>query len=328
MTENPWRDIEPPRIASSVSSRRVDAELPWHFFWARGADRAVFLTLSHASESTPTTPPPRLRDIQITLAPADDAGTRILALKLLDSSQQDTFFTLCRDILSVAGRAASEAEAVSVALNRTWRWHHLLRGGGRLLSAEEQKGLMGELLVLERLVLPNLGASAAVTAWRGPLGSPKDFEIARVAIEAKTRCGGATPSLSITSESQLDERGVDSLFLHVVELDEAPTDATDGVTLHDVAERIRGRLLSLDPGSGGVFETRLSASGYREEDDYSSHRWLEGATRIYLVTGNFPRITSDAMRSGVSNVRYSISLADCEPFATSVSALNKALAGR
>ena len=32
--------------------------------------------------------------------------------------------------------------------------------------------------------------------------------------------------------------------------------------------------------------------GYRVEDDYSSHRWLEGATRIYLVTGNFPRITS------------------------------------
>ena len=64
------------------------------------------------------------------------------------------------------------------------------------------------------------------------------------------------------------------------------------------------------------------------EDDYSSHRWLEGATRIYLVTGNFPRITSSEIRSGVSNVRYSVSLADSEPFATSMSALNEALAGR
>ena len=172
-----------------------------------------------------------------------------------------------------------------------------------------------------------MDASSAVTAWRGPLGAPKDFEVARVAIEAKTRRGGATPSVSITSESQLDESGVDSLFLHVVELDEAPMDGNQGVTLHDVAERIRGRLHTVEPGSTGILETRLSAAGYRMEDDYSGHRWLEGATRIYLVSGNFPRIISGEVRSGVSSVRYSVSLADCEPFATSVSDLDDALAG-
>ena len=187
------------------------------------------------------------------------------------------------------------------------------------------------------------------------------------AIEAKTRRGGATPSLSITSESQLDERGVDSLFLQargdLVELDEAPTDATDGVTLHGVAERIRGRLLSLDPGSSGILETRL----FEERVSITQHvgsilierdhqPWLdtarariqgggrlfrppldlEGATRIYLVTGNFPphhfgRDTPGCLephRTRRVRVRYSVSLADCEPFATSVSALNEALAER
>ena len=329
MAKDPWEEIDTPSIADSVAARRVDATLPWDFFWARGMDGKVLLTLRHTTGSAPTTRLPGLRDIDVTLSPPDESDTQLLALKLLDSNQRDIFQTLCLDIISAAANAASEAEAVTAALMRTWRWHHLLRGGrGTLLSPEEQKGLLGELFVLERLLLPSMDASSAVTAWRGPLGAPKDFEIARVAIEAKTRRGGATPSLSITSESQLDERGVDSLFLHVVELDEAPTDATDGVTLHDVAERIRGRLLSLDPGSSGILETRLSASGYREEDDYSGHRWLEGATRIYLVTGNFPRITSGEIRSGVSNVRYSVSLADCEPFATSVSALNETLAER
>ena len=324
MREDPWAEIDPPSIADSVAARRVDATLPWDFFWARGVDGRVLLTLRHSTGSAPTTQLPRLRDIEVTLSPPDESDTQLLA-----SNQRDIFQTLCLDIISTAAQAESEAEAVSTALMRTWRWHHLLRGGrGTLLSPEEQKGLLGELFVLERLLLPRMDASSAVTAWRGPLGAPKDFEIARVAIEAKARRGGATPSISITSESQLDEGGVDSLFLHVVELDEAPTDATDGVTLHDVAERIRGRLLSLDPGSSGILETRLSASGYREEDDYSGHRWLEGATRIYLVTGNFPRITSGEIRSGVSNVRYSVSLADCEPFATSVSALNEALAER
>ena len=329
MVKDPWKEIDKPSIADSIAARRVDASLPWDFFWARGVDGRVLLTLLHTTGSAPNAQLPRLRDIEVTLSSPDESDTQLLAFKLLDSNQRDIFQTLCEDIISAATQAESEAGAVSAALSRTWRWHHLLRGGrGTLLSPEEQKGLLGEMFVLERVLLPRMEASSAVRAWRGPLGAPKDFEVARVAIEAKTRRGGATPSLSITSESQLDESGVDSLFLHVVELDEAPVEGSQGVTLHDVAEQVRGRLHSLDPGSTGILETRLSAAGYRMEDDYSRHRWLEGATRIFLVSGDFPRITSGEIRSGVSNVRYSVSLADCEPFAISVTALDEALAGR
>ena len=325
-TENPWTEIEPPSLADAVNARRVDATLPWNFYWARGVDRSVLLTLRHAEESAPATPLPKLRDIEVTLSPPDQASTRILALKLLDPGQQDIFHTLCRDIISVAARAESEAEAVSVALMRTWRWHHLLRGGGgTLLSPEEQKGLIGELLVLERVLLPHIEASAAVTAWRGPLGSPKDFEIGRVAIEVKARRGGAAPSVAITSEDQLDESGVDSLSLYVVELDEAPEDVTDGLTVKDVADRLREHLYSLDPGAAGVFETLVSAAGLRPEDDYSNFRWLEGTSRLYRVANRFPRITHGEIRSGISYVRYAVSLTACEPFAASESDLTEAL---
>ncbi len=326
MGRDPWEEIDRPSIADSVAARRVDANLPWNFYWARAVDGRVLLTLRHAIDSAPNAQLPRLRDIEVTLSRPDESGTQLLAFKLLDSSQRDIFQTLCRDIMSAATQAETEAAAVSAALSRTWRWHHLLRvGRGTLLSPEEQKGLLGELFVLERLLLPRMDASSAVTAWRGPLGAPKDFEIARVAIEAKTRRGGAAPSVSITSESQLDESGVDSLFLHVVELNEAPADDSRGVTLHDVAERIRERISSLDPGSTGILETRLSAAGYRTEDDYSGHRWLEGATRIYLVSGEFPRIASNEVRSGVSHVRYAVSLGDCEPFAVPITDLTESL---
>lgn len=327
MIENPWAEIDPPSLASSVKARRVDANSPWDFFWARGADGKVLLTLHLAVESAPVTHLPRLRDIEVTLWPPNESGTQILAFKLMDSNQQNIFQTLCRDIVSVATQAKCEAEAVSVALLRTWRWHHLLRSGrGTLLSPEEQKGLLGELFVLERLLLPCTNAFLAVKAWRGPLGSPKDFEVARVAIESKARRGDAIPSISITSESQLDESGVDLLFLHVVELDEAPKDASCAVTVHEVAERILTYLFSLDPSACGEYELRLSAAGYRPEDDYSDYYWLEGQSRIYLVSDSFPRIASGEIRSGVSHVRYSVSLNACEPFATSANVLSEALA--
>ena len=146
-----------------------------------------------------------------------------------------------------------------------------------------------------------------------------------MAIESKARRGGATPFISIASESQLDESGVDLLFLHVVELDEASEDVSCAVTVHEVAERIHTNLFPLDPSACSEYELRLSAAGYRLEDDYSDYHWLEGQSRIYLVSDDFPRIASGEIRSGVSNVRYSVSLDDCELFATSTNALTEAL---
>ncbi|MDE2837957.1 MAG: PD-(D/E)XK motif protein [Chloroflexota bacterium] len=327
MSENPWRDIEPPSVASAVNARRVNASLPWDFFWARGADRSVLLTLSHDAESAPVTPLPNLRDIEVTLSPIGESGTRILALKLLDPAQQDIFLTLCLDIIEGSIQSKSEAEAVSRVLMRTWRWRHLLRGGGNtLLSPEEQKGLVGELFVLERLLLPQVGAAAAVNAWRGPLDAPKDFEVGRVAIEAKAHRGGATPFVAITSEDQLDETGVDALFLYVVDLNEVPEDASDGLTVSEVADRVYEHVFALDPGAAGNLESLFSAAGLRAEDDYSPYRWLEGPSHLYRVTEGFPRIARTELRSGVSHVRYSVSLPDCEPFIATESDLIEMLA--
>ena len=68
MREDPWAEIDPPSVADSVAARRVDATLPWDFFWARGVDRRVLLTLRHATGSAPTTQLPRLSDIEVTLS--------------------------------------------------------------------------------------------------------------------------------------------------------------------------------------------------------------------------------------------------------------------
>ena len=315
-------------MAETVNARRVDAELPWNFFWARGADGKVLLTLSHDRASSPANPTPRLRDIEITLSPPDSAGSRILALRLLNMSQLDIFHTLCQDIISASREADSETEAVALTLMRTWRWHHLLRAdGSTLLSSQAQMGLMGELIVLERQMLQNLDADSALAAWRGPLDSPKDFEFGRVAVEVKARRGGSTSAITITSEDQLDEGGVDLLFLFVVEFDRASPDADEAVTLQDMAERIRGELDKTAPGSLMSFETLLLAAGLRPEDDYSDYYWVEGASHIYLVSDEFPRIIHDELRSGVSRVRYAIELGDCEPFRTCGDVLARALEG-
>lgn len=326
MSDDPWSDLAVPNASDAINAKRVDPALRWGFFWARGVDRKCLLVLRHPAAASPRGRLPRLKGIEVTLTDADHGSERMLVLRLMDSAQRDIFYRLCRDIIASSGNAASEKEAVETTLARTWRWHHLLRGGGDgRLSPEEQKGMIGELFVLETFLLPHLPAIDAVQSWRGPLGAPKDFEIGRICIEAKARRGASTPYVAISSEYQLDDSGTDSLFLYVAELDRAPSDSDDGFSITAVAVRVRDAVAHGDNAAIDVFETAISASGFRWEDDYSADLWIAGPSRIYAAAGDFPRIVARSVAGGVSNVKYSISLPECEPFLVPPGAVEDAL---
>lgn len=328
VTDDPWKDLAPPTAAASINARRVDEKNPWGFFWARAIDGKCLLVLRHAPESSPTRRLPALRGIEVTSADGDSKDSRMLVFRLLDSKQRDIFHQLCRDIVAAGASALTEHEAVELALARTWRWHHLLRGGaGGRLSEDEQKGLIGELIVLERHLLARLSPAGSLAAWRGPLGAPKDFEVGRTGIEAKARRGAATPYVLITSEHQLDGEGCDHLFLHVVDLSHAPDGAATAFTVIDIARRIRDAIAESDTAAVDAFENLLAAAGLRWDDDYSDFKWLEGPSRIYSVGEGFPRVTAHAIATGVSNVRYSISLVECERFAVAGNVLDQAVGG-
>jgi hypothetical protein len=327
MTDDPWTGLAPPTAAESLNARRVNADGPWGFFWARSVDRKCLLVLRYAPEAAYRGQLPRLKGIEVTASSAEDDGW-MLVFKLLDTAHRDIFHRLCQDIINSASAARTEREAVATSLARTWRWHRLLKGGGDgKMTLEEQKGLIGELLVIERYLLPNLSARDAVAAWRGPLGAPKDFEVGRIAIEAKARRGAATPFIQISSEHQLDDSGVDALFVYVAELDQSPSDAEGGFSLSDIIRRVSSQIASSDNGATDQFEILLAATGFSIQDDYSDTRWVEGRGRVYQTADGFPRITATEIETGVLNVKYSISLLECDRFLLEESALTAAIAG-
>lgn len=328
MSEDPWRAIPPPSARQSVNARRVDPDLQWDFYWAKDVEGHCLLILAYARESAPHGHPPRLKGIELTTTTGFDDNHEMLIYSLADAVQRDIFYRLCRDIVASTVKAASEKDAVCTAVRRTWRWHHLLRGGsdGRL-SAEEQKGLIGELLVLERYLLATFDATDAIAAWRGPLHAPKDFELGMVCIEAKARRGPSKPYVAISSEHQLDTAGMDALFLHVVDLDRAAGESEQAFSVTTAAARVLERVLEMDSAQGDALETLLAAAGFRWEDDYSDYRWLEGASRLYAVSQGFPRVCAEDLPSGVSEVKYMISLADCAHFESTPKDLVAALKG-
>jgi hypothetical protein len=315
IADDPWIGLEPPASAEIINAKRVDGKHPWNFFWARSVDRKCLLILQCSAASAPKGKLPKLKGIEVALSEPETGGSVMVSLKLTDNQHRDIFHRLCLDIVQAASAARSEVEAGETFLARTWRWHHLLRGGSdSRLSAEEQKGLIGELLVLERYLIPLFGPADATGAWEGPTGSPKDFECGRIVIEAKARRGAARPYVAISSEHQLDASGCDALFLYVVELDDAPEGAASAFTLTDVACRIADRIAADAPAVVERFEGQLVAAGFSRDDDYSSFRWISGPHRFLAVGENFPCITPALFKSGVERVRYDLSLVECEQF--------------
>lgn len=325
---DPWESIQTPDHAATVKGRRVDSKLPWELFWAVDTARNCLLIVHHDPKHSPSNKLPYLRGLEIEVRKPDTGAKSILVLRLKDMEQREIFHRLCIDIVAAMQLATSEEEAVGRLIARTWRWHRLLKGGrdGRL-SDDEQKGFLGELTVLKKILFPNTGIKAGVKSWVGPLGSPKDFEIGRVCIEAKARRGAAKPFIAISNEYQLDTSGVDMLFLHVSEIDLAFENDHKAVTVTDAATEIRDMIVSKHPAFLELMEERFLATGFDWDDDYTDKKWHIGPRHLYQVTGQFPRIVPSGFPHGVEGVRYSIALQECEGFRVDVEDLEKLLSG-
>ena len=305
----------------------MDEFNPWDFYWGRDSTERCLLVFRFGVETAVPTRLPVLRGLEVVINP-DTANTkRGLLIRLLDSELRNVFWRLCEDVLTSAARGQSESEALAITVTRLWSWHHLLRGGsGGMLSPDEQRGLIGELLVLEHYLLPHGSALDAIQTWRGPLGAPQDFVIASLAIECKSNSSRTSDRVRISSEHQLSLRALKRLFLHVCLIDPADGAMADTFTVSDVVSRIMGRLAESNRAACQRFESLLAGAGFRFDDDYSAFPWRGGERSIYEVLQLFPSLTPDTMPEGVSQVAYSLSLAVCSEFLTTPTELHHAIA--
>lgn len=305
MTENPWGNL----YTGGSEAKRVDSKGKHDFFWVVSDRGEPGLVLRLDTETEAIRPLPKMKNLDLSYR--DLEGRQGLVLLLKDPEQKELFASLCRDIVSAGELAAGNADALQRALRRALRWHHLLRGGrSDILSLEEQRGLVGELHFLEKLI-DLTGLSSAIEAWRGPLGSAKDFELGECLVEVKARRGAARPYVQISSEDQLSDVESASLVLTVV-----PVDAVikpHGMTLTDHVQALEDVFAQADLETYSRWEETLAATGFDFEDDYSERRWIAGEPNFYSVRDDFPRITTP-LKPGVSGVRYSIALDACAPF--------------
>ncbi|MET3791886.1 PD-(D/E)XK motif protein [Aquamicrobium terrae] len=303
--DTPWSGLE----AGKIDTRRISAAARWNWFWAvmPRADVALVLQLLNLPQPAPDLPKLRNLDIRFQTLP----GGPILYIRLKDNAQLELFETLCRDVMAAGELAETEAEALERAIGRTFRWHYLLRGGKLdVLPEEAQKGLIGEIEVL-KLLIASLGAKPALTAWTGPSGAPKDFELKTDCIEVKARRGASQPFVKISNEHQLADVPDRHLWLAILAVDKVQP--PHGRTLTEYVAEVTELLEWTEPSAIMDWDLHLADAGYDVLHDYSAWRWIVSPPDFHTITEGFPRIAAP-VPLGLSGVTYALALSACAPF--------------
>jgi hypothetical protein len=237
-------------------------------------------------------------------------GILRLAVTLEREDLRDVFEIVATDLLTVTAASETPEQSIGQLIRRLEAWQACLRVRQRGLSREEQAGLIGELAVAS-LAAESIGLPQALDAWKGPLDDIHDFHNAGVAVEVKTTIG-VSQNIRVSHLDQLNGRGLDTLLLARVRLQESPT----GKTLPEYIAAIRDALSEPSPGSATALEEKLMRAGYLDTDAelYGSLRTMLLEICAFRVDEGFPRITRETAPMAVVDAAYSLDERQLAPF--------------
>jgi hypothetical protein len=243
-----------------------------------------------------------------------------ISIRSPQAAFNEIFTSLAEDIARVVGKQTEEAEAAMTFRYRLYQWQKLLlKTGIAGLTQEQQQGLYSELWCLHELLLPVMSASAAIKAWTGPELTDRDFQFAHaIALEVKSSRSSGAPILTISSERQLDDIGLDALYLLHLSLEKL---LGAGETLPEIVSTLRN-IFSSDSYASVLFENKLFDAGYMDAHavKYNTVSYTLHAINLYRIQDGFPRITPEMLMPGIGSVRYTIASSDCQPFTADLQA--------
>lgn len=304
--DNIWQELS--QLKTYPAFKRVDDNHPCDLY------AAVEINGAHGLFLVSLTQPPipqSYEAVEITRAQRQD-GKWILALKLHRRELLALFTQLCNDLIEASRGIDPQGDSGAFLLSRVARWRRLLEfGKDGSLSEQELRGLIGELVFMNRFAIPMWPPDASIEAWVGPFDASQDFCFPDLSIEVKTIRPGS-PTVKISSIAQLDTTG-GRLLLAVLSLSASTAEDPKAVSVANIVDDLRCKLAPSEPAAR-EFNSRLAAAGYVDSQKYENTFFRVGDIRLFEIKDNFPRLTRRELPEGVVEARYDISLAACANF--------------
>lgn len=279
-----------------------------------GADTDVLMAMDYAGQL-------RLR-IPVQRGPQHDKlpdlnGLRVRHLNLSggqflelagDPAHERVFTPICCEVAHAVLVERREPWGAVNTIVRAWQsaWKQVRSE----MERSVQVGLVGELFVLLRLMIPSLGP-AAVAQWSGPDSERHDFVGARLRVEVKTT-RRSRHEHEISRLDQLWTPVGTQLLLVSVQIEETVGGAVTLATLRDDIIAALGQ----DAAALDEFMAKMASMGWSDEMRRSGEllRCEMRDTAIFLVEDGFPRLPESFVPPrGVVAVRYTSDLANLPP---------------
>lgn len=324
MNDYPWSNIPRANKRGEFHSRLVSTELNENgkdIYWARNWEGHPALMVEYKCEPWKPVDLPQFQNICI----EDHRYESCLIIELCEEEMSQLFYRVCVDIITALQDMPSEAYRNACIL-RLEHWSKLLRISRYALSSEAQKGLIAELLLLKKLIENVYTDFDVINGWVGPEAAAKDFSYGQIFIEVKSKRNSSIHRVLISSEEQLTVNASESLYLYVVEINDAPDENKNSLSLNDVVDEVRRTIE--DEMARLLFDDKVSRVGFTYDADYSKTRWTLGQEYLYQVKDGFPRIDVDTCPQGISGVSYSLDLEFCESYRVSNDDVIDALRGQ
>ena len=233
-------------------------------------------------------------------------GKWTLLFVLEDKKLSEIFVKFCWDLIECS-REAVDPESVLLLQYKKWR-RMFAKLSYEAMSDQMQKGLLGELIYLRKLI-DDIGEQAAVTAWQGAEGCDQDFEFETGWAEVKTVKISAT-EVTISSLQQLERMDVGKLIVYFADRDGSESETT--ISVKDIASEIL-RVLA-NPFCRDLFECKLARTGYFV-GDFEFYKYRVDRQVVFCVNKDFPRLIRENVSNEIVDVKYAISLSSIQHFA-------------
>lgn len=287
---------------SGNAMMRVDSLHPLDFFIGIDNEKQPQLMLVSSFQ-------PQLimqsRAINVTIGKRHDDRWAICFI-LNEKSVKEEFFKLCWDLFESSKNFGKTKDDINSVLTRFIKWQRLMAlGHDGLLSSSSIKGLLGELLFLEKYALDANDMYTAVQGWTGPEKTDRDFVYSDKWYEIKAVDPGAS-EVSISSVEQLDTDDEGRLIIFLLE----KTSSTEkgALTLTTQIDIIR-TLIHENPAALKIFEDKLLDAGYIDRTEYNDIAYALRAVRQYTVNESFPRLRRGSISKEIQKATYTLSIA-------------------
>ncbi|MDF2855806.1 MAG: hypothetical protein K0Q87_1657 [Neobacillus sp.] len=230
---------------------------------------------------------------------------------LLESTAKQVFYSFCSDLVNAVDGITDEKKALVYLKNRFHIWKSLFKKSSTVISAEQIKGLYGELYFLDTILAGKYGINDAIRSWSGTDGMAKDFSKDLNWFEIKS-VSVSSVSVKISSVSQLSSEVPGHLI--IIKLESMSQMFANGKS--SIGEMFQSILKKIDMDEmRELFLSKIQTYGISLTDDCCSEKFNVVSLHSYLVDNEFPRLLEgDIKYKEICKVSYELIINSLERF--------------